>query len=144
MASRMMQAEATSNKNVDLNMLMSLLGRLYQLRDDYEDIAQDNVAEYDDIDEGSFTLPLIHTLQAEEEAGGVELASILKSARRGRVSADTKRLIREKLEQAGSLDFTRATTVALYSETKDELMRVEEATGVKNWILKLLIFQLRI
>ncbi len=38
MTAKMMQAEATKNKDVDIDTLMSLLGRYYQIRDDYLDI----------------------------------------------------------------------------------------------------------
>ncbi len=34
----MMQAEATINNNVNIDALMSILGRYYQVRDDYLDI----------------------------------------------------------------------------------------------------------
>jgi hypothetical protein len=33
-----MQAEATKNTDVNIDTLMSLLGRYYQIRDDYQDI----------------------------------------------------------------------------------------------------------
>jgi len=38
MVSRMMQAEATKNKDVNIDPLMNILGRYYQIRDDYQDI----------------------------------------------------------------------------------------------------------
>jgi geranylgeranyl pyrophosphate synthase len=38
MASKMMQAEATKNTNVNIDALMNILGRYYQIRDDYQDI----------------------------------------------------------------------------------------------------------
>jgi hypothetical protein len=38
MVSKMMQREATKNKDVNIDALMNLLGRYYQIRDDYQDI----------------------------------------------------------------------------------------------------------
>jgi hypothetical protein len=38
MVSRMMQAEAIKNKDVNIVTLMNILGRYYQIRDDYLDI----------------------------------------------------------------------------------------------------------
>lgn len=38
MASKMMQAEATKNTDVNIDTLMNMLGRYYQIRDDYQDI----------------------------------------------------------------------------------------------------------
>lgn len=146
MASRMMQAEASRNKDLDLNNLMSLFGRLYQLRDDYQDIAvETDAAEYDDLDEGNFTLPLLHALEAEEQVGGVELQSILQAAKQERpVSQEMKRLVRENLEDAGSFEFTRAAIQQLYAEMKAELTKMEETAGVENWILRLLMLQLKL
>lgn len=144
MASRMMQAEASKNNDLDLNKLMSLFGRLYQLRDDYEDIGSSSTNEYNDIDEGSFTLPLLHALQQDEDSGSLELYSILQSARRERVSPEMKQLVKEKLEAAGSLDFTRMAIRELYLKMEDEQGKMEEVAGIKNWILRLLMLQLRI
>ncbi|GKT91975.1 geranylgeranyl pyrophosphate synthase [Colletotrichum tofieldiae] len=157
MASRMMRASATQNKHLDACKLMSLLGRLYQLRDDYQDIMSESLSTYDDLDEGSFTLPLIYALQREDEQGGVQLHSILQSARAARsasassnndgiLSVDTKLLIREMLEEAGSLEYTRVVIRGLYDETRAVLtaMENEASSGGKNWMLRLLAFQLKI
>jgi hypothetical protein len=38
MVSRMMQAEATRNTGVNIDTFMNILGRYYQIRDDYQDI----------------------------------------------------------------------------------------------------------
>ena len=43
MAAKMMQAEATQNVDLDISNLMSLFGRYYQIRDDYQDIVPLNV-----------------------------------------------------------------------------------------------------
>ena len=43
MASKMTQAEATKNKDINIDALMSLLGRYYQVKDDYQDIASPDV-----------------------------------------------------------------------------------------------------
>ncbi|EQB55679.1 polyprenyl synthetase [Colletotrichum gloeosporioides Cg-14] len=157
MASRMMRASATQNKHLDACKLMSLLGRLYQLRDDYQDITSECLSTYDDLDEGSFTLPLIHALHREEEQGDVQLHSILQSARAsrsasassnndGKLSVETKVLIREMLEEAGSLEHTRVVIRDLYDETRAVLTAMENETesGGKNWMLRLITFQLKV
>ena len=38
MVSKMMQREASTNRDVNIDTLMNLLGRYYQIRDDYQDI----------------------------------------------------------------------------------------------------------
>jgi geranylgeranyl pyrophosphate synthase len=39
MAARMMQAEATKNQSLNMEQLMNLFGRYFQLRDDYQDLS---------------------------------------------------------------------------------------------------------
>ncbi|TDZ16173.1 Ophiobolin F synthase [Colletotrichum orbiculare MAFF 240422] len=143
--------EATRNRHLDACKLMSLLGRLYQLRDDYQDMTAESLETYDDLDEGSFTLPLIHALRREDERGDVQLHSILQSARAarsasGKLSVETKVLIREMLEEAGSLEYTRVVIRGLYDETRAVLAATEReaASGGKNWMLRLLTFQLKV
>ncbi|KAI6376029.1 hypothetical protein MCOR25_002844 [Pyricularia grisea] len=156
-AARMMRASATQNRHLDACGLMSLLGRLYQLRDDYQDITSETLSTYDDLDEGSFTLPLIHALEREDKHGGVQLRSILQSARAARsasaaasndgarLPAETKLLIREILEEAGSLEYTRAVICDLYDETRAALAELENEAGPGgiNWMLRLITFQLK-
>ncbi|TLD26997.1 hypothetical protein PspLS_04595 [Pyricularia sp. CBS 133598] len=156
-AARMMRASATQNRHLDACDLMSLLGRLYQLRDDYQDITSETLSTYDDLDEGSFTLPLIHALEREDKHGGVQLRSILQSARAarsasaaasnsgGRLPAETKLLVREILQEAGSLEYTRAVICDLYDETRAALAALENEAGPggKNWMLRLITFQLK-
>ena len=38
MVSKLMQAEATRNSDVNIDALMNILSRYYQIRDDYQDI----------------------------------------------------------------------------------------------------------
>lgn len=145
MASRMMRASASRNQDLDAVELMSLLGRLYQLRDDYNDIAANAGGAQDDLDEGSFTLPLIHALQQGGDAA--LLQSILQARGVGKgMAVETKLLVREILDNAGSLEFTREAIRALYVQTRAVLSDLEEGTkvGGKNWMLRLLVFQLKI
>lgn len=44
MATKMMQAEATRNKTLNIDALMTLLGRYYQVRDDYYDVVSAGVS----------------------------------------------------------------------------------------------------
>jgi len=46
MASKMMQAEGTKNSDLNVDTLMSLLGRYYQMRDDYIDLTAAEVLKH--------------------------------------------------------------------------------------------------
>ncbi|KAK4140186.1 isoprenoid synthase domain-containing protein [Dichotomopilus funicola] len=115
-----------------LNRFMNLLGRMFQIRDDYMNLTS---AEYtkqkgfcEDLDEGKFSLPLIHALGRCEDAGGMGLrpqdkarASMIRNllAQRlvaGKMTLDQKKLVLEQLKAQGSLEYTRRAIDALHQE----------------------------
>ncbi|TVY73247.1 Ophiobolin F synthase [Lachnellula suecica] len=148
MVSRMMQAEATKNTDINTNSLMNLFGRYYQVRDDYQDILGTSVGKsgtYNDLDQGSFTLPVIHALEHQEKNGNTELLSILQANKTTTVlSPGMKALAVKQIEKAGSLRFTKSTLDETYEEMQKELCLVEEKAGIKNWILRLLQNRLKV
>jgi ophiobolin F synthase len=149
MASKMMQAESTGNKHINIDKLMSLFGRYYQVRDDYNDVvtAQDKgtAAKYYDLDQGTFTLPIIHALTIQRENGNTELFGILQTRNETRtMSADNKSLFMMRLRELGSLEYTKSVLDKLHKELMDELRVVEEKMGIKNWILRLMLHHLRV
>jgi len=148
MASGMMQAQGTKNSHLDISTLMSLLGKYYQLRDDNNDInlGTGETSSYNDFDQGSFTLPIIHALAHETKKGSTKLLSLIQSRRRNNngMSVQMKKLIHERLAEAGSLEYTKSALADLYLEMKGELERLEQVTGCKNWILRLMMHRLKI
>jgi geranylgeranyl pyrophosphate synthase len=166
MASKMVQAEATKNTGINVDTLMNMLGRYYQIRDDYQDIigavrlslfqymihlsnfvlkSVGKSTHYNDLDQGSFTLPIIHALKFQDERGITELLSIFQSRRQTNgMSPDLKKLVIKRLEEAGSLEYTKGVLEGLYEELKQELSAVEERTGEKNWILRLMLHRLKV
>ena len=146
-----MQAEATTNTKLDLGTLMTLLGRYYQIRDDYLDIVSpgsecSESTEYNDIDQGSFTLPIIHALAQQAEPRTTQFLSVLQSrSKDGGLSREAKKLVIRWLEEAGSLEYTRKTLGDLYLELREEVKRVEKQAGMKeNWILRLILYRLQL
>lgn len=84
MTSRMMQAEATKNQDININNFITVLGRYYQILNDFQDITDTalgkiSLSDKDDLDQGTFTLILIHALNEQKKAGKTELIDILKS-----------------------------------------------------------------
>jgi ophiobolin F synthase len=149
MASKMMQAESTGNKHIKIDQLMSLFGRYYQVRDDYNDVvtAQDRgtAAKYYDLDQGTFTLPIIHALTIQRENGNTELFGILQARNETRsMSAENKALFMTRMRELGSLEYTKSVLDKLYKELMDELRMIEEKMGVKNWILRLMLHHLKV
>lgn len=147
MASKMMQAEATINTTINIDKLMTLLGRYYQIRDDYQDAlsADTDEKDYDDLDQGAFTLPIIHALDKERRDGKFELLGMLQSRKlNGKMPLGMKKLFIARLKEAGSLEYTKSVLEKLHQELEIELERIEGLTGVKNWILRLMLLRLRV
>lgn len=143
-----MQSEATQNAILNIDNLMNLLGRYYQLRDDYQDITGTSAGKsttYNDLDQGTFTLPVIHALSTQEKSGSTELLNILQSrSRTNSMSPAMKMLTMKVIEEAGSLKYTKGVLDDTYEDLKNERDLVEARAGSKNWILRLLLSQLKI
>ncbi|KAA8574050.1 hypothetical protein EYC84_005582 [Monilinia fructicola] len=154
MAAGMMRAEATKNYNLDTDKLMKILGKYYQLRDDYNDLVPSaNGGEknldivYNDLDQGSFTFPIIHALEKEVEKGDEELLSILRSRKwnQGILSPETKKLAVKKIQDMGSFTYAKGVLYELHEEMEQELGILEKMAGMEeNWILRLMLFRLKV
>ncbi|TGO59220.1 hypothetical protein BOTNAR_0167g00160 [Botryotinia narcissicola] len=154
MAAGMMRAEATKNRGVDADMLMRKLGKYYQLRDDYNDLIpstkgrENNLdAVYNDLDQGSFTLPIIHALGKESENGDTKFLNILRSQKRNerKMSPEMKRLAITEMENMGSFTYAKALLKDLHLDIEHELGMLEKRAGSgENWILRLMLYRLKI
>ncbi|KAB8303333.1 hypothetical protein EYC80_004766 [Monilinia laxa] len=154
MAAGMMRAEATKNYGLDTDKLMKTLGKYYQLRDDYNDLVPStngtkknlDIA-YNDLDQGSFTFPIIHALEKAVEEGDAELISILRSRKwnQGIISPETKKLAVKKIEDMGSFTYAKGVLYELHAEMERELGMLEKMAGMgENWILRLMLYRLKV
>lgn len=147
MAAKLMQAEATNNATIDLHNLMIFLGRFYQIRDDYQDVISvaTNPEKHSDLDQVAFTLPVIHAINKQKEQGSTELLSMLQSCHAtGHMGIETKKQFLGRLKELGSLEHTKEVIDGLYNEILNTLCELEGRIGVKNWILRLLLFRLKL
>ena len=102
-------------------------------------------AYYGDLDQGSFTLPIIHALKFQDERGRTELLSIFRTRKEtNSMSPDAKKFVIKRLEEAGSLEYTKGMLDGLHEELKQELGAAEEKAGAKNWILRLMLYRLKV
>ena len=158
-----MSANATVNKDVNLDRLSTLLGRYFQIRDDYQNLksakvnltGQNSVVGFsdekqytsqkgfcEDLDEGKYSLPLLHLLQAEVD--NVQISNILSTRRAtGKMAHEQKILMLEHFERAGSLEFTAAVLESLYIDIGGEIERLEKSCG-ENPHLRILTELLRL
>jgi geranylgeranyl pyrophosphate synthase len=113
----------------------TLFGRYFQIRDDYQNLtsaeytAQKGFAE--DLDEGKYSLPLIHALQSLSRHETVMLRNLLGQRRVAGCSplAEHKTLVLELMKQAGSLEFTERALRKLMGEIEVDMRKIEEQAG---------------
>ncbi|KAF7931846.1 uncharacterized protein EAE98_004582 [Botrytis deweyae] len=154
MAAGMIPAEATKNRDVDADILMRKLGKYYQLRDDYNDLIPSTKGDnqnldtvYNDLDQGSFTLPIIHALGKEAENGDAKLLNILRSRKwnERKMSSEMKKLAITEMENMGSFTYAKTLLNDLHAQIEHELGILETKTGSgENWILRLMLYRLKV
>lgn len=139
--SKLMGACSPVGYDRDIDSLTILIGRLYQIRDDYQNLmskeytAQKGFCE--DLDEGKYSLPLIHALQQKPQ--NIQLQSILIQRRvAGHMNTVHKQFVLQHLNRSGSLDFTAAVLKCLHSEIIRTIERVERRYK-ENFSLRLIL-----
>jgi geranylgeranyl pyrophosphate synthase len=128
---------------------MATLGRAYALRDDYQNIAS---AEYtqtkgfcEDLDEGKYSLPVIHMLQTLPAYQNDLLRNLLTQRRvSGSMSSEHKHLVLDLMKQAGSLAYTVDAIRLLQHDMDHELDAVESETGIVNFELRALLEMVKV
>ncbi|KAK4151149.1 isoprenoid synthase domain-containing protein [Chaetomidium leptoderma] len=131
MLARLLDAKSDSPTKPDVTLLtqfMTLLGRLFQIRDDYMNLTSADYTKKkgfcEDLDEGKYSLPLIHALGrgggAKVTGTDTALLRNLLSQRHvtGRMSLDQKKLFLEHLKARGSFEYTRQALDALQAKLK--------------------------
>ncbi|KAL2194458.1 isoprenoid synthase domain-containing protein [Corynascus similis CBS 632.67] len=161
MFARMLDALSNSPTKPNVTLLtrfMTLLGRLFQIRDDYMNLTSSDYAKQkgfcEDLDEGKYSLAVIHALGRCKDTGtstisdtkdGLHTAVIqnLLSQRRvsGGMSLDQKRLFLEYLKDGGSLEYVRRAVDALQGELRS---MAEQMNMRENESLKVLMEMLRV
>ncbi|PQE07883.1 geranylgeranyl pyrophosphate synthase protein [Rutstroemia sp. NJR-2017a WRK4] len=144
---RLLLAHQTQLEQSELDNFVSLTGKYFQIRDDYENLAS---AEYtsqkgfcEDLDEGKYSYPLIHALKSNKN--NLQLRAILHERRDGRgLSPEHKQLALKHLKETGSLEYTRKTMLSLQEQINVEIGGLEARIGSNNWVMRLLLHKLGI
>jgi ophiobolin F synthase len=138
MTARMMQAEATKNQDIDISNFITVLGRYYQTQNDFQDITDTalgkiSLSEKDDLDQGTFTLTLIHALNQEEKSGRTELIEIMRSRTNDEgLSVEKKARVVELIKEAGSLNYTKSVLDKTHEDLMHEVEVIDKAAGINN------------
>jgi geranylgeranyl pyrophosphate synthase len=97
----------------------------------------------EDLDEGKFSLPLIHVLNNSTHA---HLIRGILSQRRvaGKLTDEQKRLVVRRMTDAGSLEFTLQILRAMYRDLEAEVDQLEQDFGQSNFQLRLVLSMLKL
>ena len=130
----------------DLDRLVTLAGRLFQIRDDYQNLTSaectDQKGFCEDLDEGKLSYPMVYALTKSTANTSVLRSVMATRARNGSLSREMKLVVLNQLKACGSFDATKEMLAMLHKEVEDLIGMVESTTGCKNWVLRLIIRKL--
>ena len=156
MLTRLMVAESPVTKvsDDDLNLLSLLIGRFFQIRDDYQNLASADYAKQkgfaEDLDEGKYSFTLIHciqTLESESRFAGDAMqlrAFLMKRRFDGKLSHEAKREVLATMKKTKSLDYTLGVLRELHGELEKEVESLEAKFGEENFSLRMLLELLKV
>ena len=101
----------------------------------------DNKGFCEDLDEGKYSVLLIHSLQKGDHV----IPAILQQRKiTGSLTKEMKLLVLERLRVNGSFDYTLRIMEDLFALIQVGLEALERETKTKNWILRRVLYQLRV
>lgn len=157
MLTRLMVAESPVGEKVssdDWNLLSCLIGRFFQIRDDYQNLASADYAKQkgfaEDLDEGKYSFTLIHciqTLESDPKFAGeaMQLRAFLMMRRsEGKLSHEAKREVLTMMKRTKSLDYTLGVLRELHGELERAVGNLEGKFGEENFSFQMLLEMLRL
>ena len=129
LAARLMQSE--SDMDVDCIPLIDILGLIFQIADDYKNLADQNYTEkkgyYEDLTEGKFSFPIIHSMRVC--SGNPFLLNVLSQKP---TALEVKREAVQHMESTGSLEHTRNIIKTLADKAKTLVAELDRKCGINS------------
>lgn len=157
MLTRLMVAESPVGENVpedDLNLLSCLIGRFFQIRDDYQNLASADYAKQkgfaEDLDEGKYSFTLIHciqTLDSDPKFAGEAMqlrAFLMKRMSEAKLSHEAKREVLATMKKTKSLDYTLRVLGELHGELGKGVENLEGKFGEENLSFQMMLEMLKL
>ncbi|KAK6335210.1 hypothetical protein TWF718_010646 [Orbilia javanica] len=147
LAARLMKAEATQNKDLNVDSLVTLMSRYFQIRDDHESLSSTAQSDPSSLDEGKYSLALIHALNNSNSSDREQLESLLLlRSRQGNLVSEQKSLVMKILARTGSMGYTVKVMERLENEIERRLESIEATIigAERNWTMRAIMDYLRV
>jgi geranylgeranyl pyrophosphate synthase len=148
---RLMQAASPLISTYDIEPLSRLVGRCYQIRDDYMNLQGVEYSKQkgfcDDLDEGKFSYPVVHCVQTDRSSQDLILGIFRQrqvKAAGAPLAVESKLQIIGCMEKAGTFEATRRLLRQLEEEMEKEIEMLESQTAEPNPVMRLLLENLRV
>ncbi|TPX13259.1 uncharacterized protein E0L32_006232 [Thyridium curvatum] len=132
---KLMQAESRSL--VDCVPLANLIGLVFQIQDDYRNLFSkeysDNKGMCEDLTEGKFSFPVIHSIRTDP--ANLQLLNILKQKT---TDEEVKRYAVSYMEGTGSFEYTRRVLDVLIARARKMTEEIDDGKGLGKGIHKIL------
>ncbi|KAG6049578.1 hypothetical protein E4U17_005835 [Claviceps sp. LM77 group G4] len=132
---KLMQAESATG--IDCVPLVNLMGLIFQIRDDLMNLSSpeysDNKGLCEDLTEGKFSFPVIHSIRTNPN--NMQLINILKQKTS---DVQVKRYAVAYMESTGSFKYTRSVISILIARARKLAIDMGEGTQRADGILKIL------
>ncbi|KAL6230379.1 isoprenoid synthase domain-containing protein [Aspergillus navahoensis] len=139
---RLLEVESESKPNPELLQLFALLGRYYQIRDDYLNLASEEYTRKkgfcEDLSEGKFSFPLIHLLQNIAKPDLIR-GILFRRDDATELSVEMKQFVLDEMKKTRSLTHTKEVLDGLFDAILETLDNLEAELGPNK---KLRIFLL--
>jgi len=126
LAVKLMQAESKNSK--DCVPLVNLIGIIFQIRDDYQNLSSPeythNKGVCEDLTEGKFSFPIIHSIRARPE--NMQLLNILKQKTD---DEQVKRYAVAYMEGTGSFEYCRKVLATLMERARRLVEELDDGMG---------------
>ncbi|KAK6527920.1 hypothetical protein TWF281_009181 [Arthrobotrys megalospora] len=136
MACRLMKDQATKNRDLDLEDLLNIISRFFQIRDDYQNLQSTEYStakgDLSDLDEGKYSFMLIHALNHSKDKQLQSLIHLRSRQPDGKLSPEQKLLIMKIMARSKSLEYTGNVLAELQLKVREKLEAIEAAGREKN------------
>lgn len=137
LAVKLMQAESSEKGRIDCVPLVNLMGLVFQICDDYLNLSSSiytqNKGLAEDLTEGKFSFPVIHSIRANPS--NLQLINILKQKT---TDDEVKRYAIKYMESTGSFEYTRKVVRELRNKATKLINELDGDSGRGAGVKKIL------